>query len=333
MSYETLVRQFFEQHDPTQGMQQGSDVGTQYRSALFCTSDAQAATAEALRAVARRRYAAAGFGAVTTPTIEPAASRPFYWAESCHQRVPDQEPRRLLPDPRHRRGLQLNDGDAPGSLRGSGPSMAGMRWLGRALFWVLFAGRGVLVAWRATHLPARVPAHLGADGAVDRWGSLSEHLALAGGLGVLMLLLGPGSAALLRVLPRSAVNLPHPSTGRPTRTGPRRSSGRRPAWTGSPRPWPPSCWRRWRRSATRRWGVRGRRGCSRCCWPPSCSPRWRSAWACCGASRSPGRARSRPSPRGRPPVTRAGPGRRTRTTAARVRPWSGPRRSRGPGTP
>jgi len=88
--------------------------------------------------------------------------------------------------------------------------MAGMRWLGRALFWVLFAGYGVLVAWQATHLPARVPAHLGADGAVDRWGSLSEHLALAGGLGVLMLLLGPGSAALLRVLPRSAVNLPHP---------------------------------------------------------------------------------------------------------------------------
>ena len=84
VSYEALVRQFFEQHDPTQGMRQGNDVGTQYRSALFCTSDAQAATAEALRAVARQRYAAAGFGAVTT-TIEPAASRPFYWAEDYHQ--------------------------------------------------------------------------------------------------------------------------------------------------------------------------------------------------------------------------------------------------------
>jgi len=84
VSYEALVRQFFEQHDPTQGMRQGNDVGTQYRSALFCTSDAQAATAEALLAVARQRYAAAGFGAVTT-TIEPAASRPFYWAEDYHQ--------------------------------------------------------------------------------------------------------------------------------------------------------------------------------------------------------------------------------------------------------
>ena len=84
VSYETLVRQFFEQHDPTQGMRQGNDVGTQYRSALFTTSDAQAATAEAVRALAQQRYTAAGFGALTT-TIEPAASHPFYFAEAYHQ--------------------------------------------------------------------------------------------------------------------------------------------------------------------------------------------------------------------------------------------------------
>ena len=88
--------------------------------------------------------------------------------------------------------------------------MALMRRLGRALFWVLLAGYGLLVAWQAVALPARVPAHVSFDGTVDRWGSRSEHLALAGGLGVLLLAVGPGFAVLLRVLPRSAVNLPHP---------------------------------------------------------------------------------------------------------------------------
>jgi peptide-methionine (S)-S-oxide reductase len=82
ISYEELVAVFFESHDPTQGMRQGNDVGTQYRSAVFATSESQLQTA---RAVAKRYDAelrAAGFGPVTT---EIATAGPFYYAEPYHQ--------------------------------------------------------------------------------------------------------------------------------------------------------------------------------------------------------------------------------------------------------
>lgn len=82
VSYAGLVERFFEAHDPTQGMRQGNDVGTQYRSALFVTSDAQRATAEGVRERFARAFADAGYGAITT-TIEDAGE--FWYAEGYHQ--------------------------------------------------------------------------------------------------------------------------------------------------------------------------------------------------------------------------------------------------------
>jgi len=80
--YEDLLRVFFESHDPTQGMRQGNDVGTQYRSAIYVHSESQQRAAEA----ARDAYAAAlrerGFGPVTTEIRE---APPFYYAEEYHQ--------------------------------------------------------------------------------------------------------------------------------------------------------------------------------------------------------------------------------------------------------
>ena len=82
VTYEQLLRVFWESHDPTQGMRQGNDVGTQYRSAIFATSAAQRAAAEASRAAYQAQLAAAGYGAITTE-IEDAG--PFYYAEPYHQ--------------------------------------------------------------------------------------------------------------------------------------------------------------------------------------------------------------------------------------------------------
>jgi peptide-methionine (S)-S-oxide reductase len=82
VSYEDLLRVFWEGHDPTQGMRQGNDVGTQYRSAIYTTSESQAQAATA----SRERYQAAlkerGLGEITT---EIAAAGPFYYAEDYHQ--------------------------------------------------------------------------------------------------------------------------------------------------------------------------------------------------------------------------------------------------------
>jgi peptide-methionine (S)-S-oxide reductase len=81
-SYEELLRLFWESHDPTQGMRQGNDVGTQYRSAILWTSDEQRAAAEASRDMYQRVLADAGYGAITT---ELAEAGPFYYAEDYHQ--------------------------------------------------------------------------------------------------------------------------------------------------------------------------------------------------------------------------------------------------------
>jgi peptide-methionine (S)-S-oxide reductase len=72
-SYEEMLRVFWDNHDPTQGMRQGNDVGTQYRSAVYWTTDAERHAAE---------LTGAGFGAITT---EIAAAGPFYYAEPYHQ--------------------------------------------------------------------------------------------------------------------------------------------------------------------------------------------------------------------------------------------------------
>jgi peptide-methionine (S)-S-oxide reductase len=81
-SYETMLRIFWENHDPTQGMRQGNDVGTQYRSAIYATSAEQQRAAEESRAAYQDRLTAAGYGRITT---EIAGAPPFYYAEEYHQ--------------------------------------------------------------------------------------------------------------------------------------------------------------------------------------------------------------------------------------------------------
>ncbi|QDL93437.1 peptide-methionine (S)-S-oxide reductase MsrA [Paroceanicella profunda] len=82
ISYEALLKTFWEGHDPTQGMRQGNDTGTQYRSGIYTFSDAQAQLAEASRAQFQPRLTAAGYGPVTTEVL-PAPT--FYYAEDYHQ--------------------------------------------------------------------------------------------------------------------------------------------------------------------------------------------------------------------------------------------------------
>ncbi len=82
VSYAELLRVFWETHDPTQGMRQGNDVGTQYRSAIYAYGEAQQAAAEASRDAYQRALAGAGHGRITTE-IRPAP--PFYYAEAYHQ--------------------------------------------------------------------------------------------------------------------------------------------------------------------------------------------------------------------------------------------------------
>jgi peptide-methionine (S)-S-oxide reductase len=82
MSYEDLLRAFWENHDPTQGMRQGNDIGTQYRSAIFTFDEAQQRLALATRDAYEPRLRQAGYGEITTE-IAPAAT--FYYAEAYHQ--------------------------------------------------------------------------------------------------------------------------------------------------------------------------------------------------------------------------------------------------------
>jgi peptide-methionine (S)-S-oxide reductase len=82
VSYETLLRVFWEGHDPTQGMRQGNDLGSQYRSAIYTTTPDQAAAAASSKALFEEALAARGYGAITT---EIAPAGPFYHAEAYHQ--------------------------------------------------------------------------------------------------------------------------------------------------------------------------------------------------------------------------------------------------------
>jgi peptide-methionine (S)-S-oxide reductase len=81
-SYSEMLRIFWEGHDPTQGMRQGNDLGTQYRSAVYWTSEAQREAAEASRQAYDEQLQTAGYGTITT---EIAEAGPFYYAESYHQ--------------------------------------------------------------------------------------------------------------------------------------------------------------------------------------------------------------------------------------------------------
>jgi peptide-methionine (S)-S-oxide reductase len=80
--YESLLRVFWECHDPTQGMRQGNDVGTQYRSGIYVYGETQRRAAEASLGAYRGRLAEAGFGDITTEILD---APPFYYAEEYHQ--------------------------------------------------------------------------------------------------------------------------------------------------------------------------------------------------------------------------------------------------------
>jgi peptide-methionine (S)-S-oxide reductase len=81
-SYEALLKVFWESHDPTQGMRQGNDVGTQYRSGIYTYSPEQKRAAEASRDAFQRKLKEAGYGAITTEILD---APPFYFAEDYHQ--------------------------------------------------------------------------------------------------------------------------------------------------------------------------------------------------------------------------------------------------------
>ena len=88
-SYEAMLKLFWEGHDPTQGMRQGNDVGTQYRSAIYWTSEAQRDAALSSRDMYAERLGGAGYGAITT---EIAEAGPFYYAEAYHQQYLSKNP-------------------------------------------------------------------------------------------------------------------------------------------------------------------------------------------------------------------------------------------------
>lgn len=82
VSYETLLKVFWESHNPTQGMRQGNDVGTQYRSGIYTYSEAQKQQAIASREMFQKELAAAGYGEITTEILD---APEFYYAEDYHQ--------------------------------------------------------------------------------------------------------------------------------------------------------------------------------------------------------------------------------------------------------
>ena len=89
VSYETLLKVFWENHNPTQGMRQGNDVGTQYRSGIYYYGEAQRRTAEASREAFQAMLSKAGYGAITTEIL-PAPE--FYYAEDYHQQYLEKNP-------------------------------------------------------------------------------------------------------------------------------------------------------------------------------------------------------------------------------------------------
>ena len=95
VTYDELLRRFWEAHDPTQGMRQGNDVGTQYRSAIFFHGEKQRAAAEASRAMYQERLSAAGFGEIATEIVE---APQFFFAEDYHQQYLAKNPGGYCPD-------------------------------------------------------------------------------------------------------------------------------------------------------------------------------------------------------------------------------------------
>ncbi len=104
VSYEDLLRIFWEHHDPTQGMRQGNDQGTQYRSAIHVFDAEQRAAAEASRDAYQAVLAKAGYGTITTEIVD---APPFYYAEEYHQQYLDKNPGGYCPI--HATGVKLPD--------------------------------------------------------------------------------------------------------------------------------------------------------------------------------------------------------------------------------
>jgi peptide-methionine (S)-S-oxide reductase len=104
VSYDELLKVFWENHDPTQGMRQGNDVGTSYRSAIFATDDEQLRAAVASRNIYQARLTDAGYGEITT---EIAAAPTFYYAEEYHQQYLAKNPNGYCPI--HATGVKLPD--------------------------------------------------------------------------------------------------------------------------------------------------------------------------------------------------------------------------------
>ena len=104
VSYEQLLKVFWESHDPTQGMRQGNDQGTQYRSAIFVQNEAQRATAEASKVMYQQELTKAGYGTITTEIVGPPAP-PFYFAEDYHQQYLVKVPNGYCPN--HSTGVAL----------------------------------------------------------------------------------------------------------------------------------------------------------------------------------------------------------------------------------
>jgi peptide-methionine (S)-S-oxide reductase len=104
VTYEQLLKVFWEQHDPTQGNRQGNDVGTQYRSAIYTTDEAQLQAAEASRDAYQEQLSAAGYGQIKT---EIAPAGPFFYAEDYHQQYLEKVPHGYCPN--HATGVKLPD--------------------------------------------------------------------------------------------------------------------------------------------------------------------------------------------------------------------------------
>jgi len=95
ISYDELLRVFWEHHDPTQGLRQGNDLGTQYRSVIGVADAEQRAAAEASRDLYQARLSATGFGEITTEIVD---APPFYYAEDYHQQYLAKNPMGYGPD-------------------------------------------------------------------------------------------------------------------------------------------------------------------------------------------------------------------------------------------
>ena len=89
VSYMQLLKVFWESHDPTQGMRQGNDAGTQYRSTILLTDESQRAAAEESKATFQEQLSAKGYGAITT---EIDTAGPFFYAEPYHQQYLSKNP-------------------------------------------------------------------------------------------------------------------------------------------------------------------------------------------------------------------------------------------------